>query len=97
MSFLGLDVIAIKALARQLEASSSEVDVLSRELTAALGNVDWFGPDQRKFVSEWNSTHRASLQRVRELLATASNIALQNAKDQERKSTSGGGGGGGGW
>jgi hypothetical protein len=95
MSFLGLDVIAIKALARQLEASSSEVDVLSRELTAALGNVDWFGPDQQKFVSEWNSTHRATLQRVRELLATASNIALQNAKDQERKST--GGGGGGGW
>ena len=92
MSFLGLDVIAIKALARQLDAGSAEVDALSRELTTALANVEWFGADQRRFVSEWNSTHRASLQRVRELLSTASTIALQNAKDQEHKSTSGGDG-----
>lgn len=88
MGFLGLDVLAVKALSRQLSDQARELEAMSKELTALLAQTEWTGADQRKFVDDWTSTHRMNLLRGRELLQNASEIALESARQQERTSRS---------
>ena len=87
MAFLGLDVIAIKLLSRQLDTQSKEIESMAKELSSALEGTAWIGPDQQKFLEEWNSTHRPNLIRGHVLLATTSRLANENAVAQERKSS----------
>jgi uncharacterized protein YukE len=86
MGFLGLDVAAIRHLARQLDTQSNEVALAANELTQAIDATSWFGSDQASFVQQWESVHRPALTRASELLGTASSIAQQSAVDQERTS-----------
>lgn len=89
MGFAGLDVMAINLLSRQLDAQSSEVDSMARELSGALANTEWIGADQRRFLEEWESTHRPNLMRGRETLGSLARLARDNAAEQERKSRGG--------
>jgi uncharacterized protein YukE len=86
MSFVGLDVIAIRALSRQFEAYAQDIDALSRELTAALDTLEWFGEDQIQFAEEWNLVHRISLVRAAKTLNEASRLAHESAAVQAHAS-----------
>lgn len=86
MGFLGLDIVTIRHLARQLETQAGEVASASTELGQALDATSWFGADQSEFLRAWESEHRPALFRAAELLRTASVIAAQGATDQERAS-----------
>ena len=77
MGFLGLDIAAIRHLARQLDTQSNEVASAATELEHAVTGTAWFGADQASFLREWESVHRPALTRAADLLRTASVIAQQ--------------------
>lgn len=88
MGFIGLDILAIRHLARQLDTQAREVDLASRELTNLIANTDWFGIDSRRFTEAWHSTRIPELKRVSELLREASALASRGATKQEDASRS---------
>ncbi len=86
MGFFGLDVLAIRSLARQLDNQSAEVRSAVTELSAVINSTQWFGADQAAFVRDWEAQHRTALLRASALLQQASEIAQRGATDQERVS-----------
>ena len=86
MGFAGLDVEAIRHLARQLEIQSREVDTATRELTNLIASTDWFGADSRRFLDQWNSTRVPQLKRVSGLLQEASQLAARGSAKQDQAS-----------
>lgn len=87
MGFLGLDILAIRYLSRQLETQASEVDSAARELAALIAGTDWFGADQAAFMNDWNSVHAPDLRTASALLREASASAIEGAQAQERASS----------
>jgi len=86
MGFMGMDVVAIRHLARQLEIQAGEADSATRELTNALGSTEWKGADQARFVEAWTSQHSPAMRRAAQLLQEAAEIARASATSQERTS-----------
>jgi len=89
MSFTGMDVAAVRALASQMTNSASEIQQLANQLTSQLQMASWVGPDRERFVSDWQSTHVVQLNQVVNALHEAAQRANQNAQEQETASTSG--------
>lgn len=87
MSFTGMDVAAVRALASQMTNSASEIQNLANQLTSQLQGASWVGPDRERFVSDWQSTHVAQLNQVVNALHEAAQLANQNAQQQETAST----------
>ena len=86
MSFTGMDVSAVRALASQMQHSASEIQSLCNQLTSQLQNASWVGPDREHFVGDWQSTHVAQLTQVANALNEAAQRANQNAQEQENAS-----------
>lgn len=86
MGFLGLDVVAIRHLARQLETQSREVDAATREMTNLIANTDWFGLDSRRFSEAWQANRVPELRQASKLLAEAAQLATRGASKQENVS-----------
>lgn len=86
MGFLGLDLVAIRHLSRQLDTQAGEVELAVRELTSLISNTEWYGADQAAFMNDWTSVHAPSLRRASALLREASAAANQGAQAQERAS-----------
>lgn len=86
MGFMGMDVLAIRNLARQLDVQAGEAENATRELTGALGSTEWMGSDQARFVEAWNSQHAPAMRRAAQLLKEAAEIARTSATAQERTS-----------
>jgi hypothetical protein len=89
MGFLGLDVLAIRHLARQLDQQSKEVDGAIRELTELIKSTEWYGVDSRRFLEQWEANRVPELRRAAEQLAEASRLASHGASEQERVSRGG--------
>lgn len=88
MGFLGLDILAIRHLARQLEAQSREVEVAAREMSSLIADTDWFGLDSRRFSEAWNAHRAPELRYASRLLADAAQLAHRGATNQENVSRS---------
>ncbi|MEO8527524.1 MAG: hypothetical protein ABI435_00430 [Pseudolysinimonas sp.] len=86
MGFFGLDILAIRHLARQLDTQSKEVDVATRELTALIKSTEWYGADSRRFLEQWEATRVPELRRAAALLHEASQLATRGASNQEQVS-----------
>ena len=91
MGFTGLDVVAIRHLARQLDIQSAEVERATRELTSLIQSTDWFGADSRRFLDQWQSSRVPELAVASRLLKDASHLAKRGADKQEEVSRGGGG------
>ncbi|MBU1250725.1 MAG: hypothetical protein KJ659_11240 [Actinobacteria bacterium] len=83
MPFIGLDVLAIRHLARQLDIQSAEVDQAANELTRLIESTDWFGADSRRFLEQWHATQVPQLKKSSALLKQASQLATRGATKQE--------------
>jgi hypothetical protein len=88
MGFMGMDVVAIRHLARQLEIQSNEAESATKELTSALAATEWKGADQTRFVDAWNVQHAPAMRRAAQLLREAADIARASAAAQEQTSRS---------
>jgi uncharacterized protein YukE len=86
MGFFGMDVLAIRQLAKQLDVQANEADQATRELTSALGHTEWTGADQKRFAEEWASQHAPAMRRAAQLLQEAAELARSSATAQERTS-----------
>ena len=87
MGFLGMDVVAIRHLARQLDTQASEAELAVRELTSVLAQTSWVGADRTRFTESWESQHAPAMRRTAQLLREAAELARNNANAQERKSS----------
>lgn len=88
MGFLGMDLIAIQHLSRQLDTQSEEVRAASNQLASIIESTAWIGADRDRFVREWQSDYGPALRRSAELLREASVHAAQGAAGQDKASRS---------
>ena len=88
MGFAGLDVLAIRHLARQLDTQAGEVDSSVREVDQLIRATEWYGADSRRFLEQWETAHAAELRRAAGLLREASQLASRGASNQEQASRS---------
>jgi uncharacterized protein YukE len=86
MSFTGMDIPAVRALATQMTHSAGEIQQLANQLTSQLQGTSWVGPDRERFVGDWQSTHVVQLNQVVNALHDAATRANQNAQEQESAS-----------
>ena len=89
MSFTGMDVSAVRALASQMTSSASEIQQIANQLTNQLQTASWVGPDREHFVGDWQSTHVTQLTQVVNALHDAAQRANANAQEQENASNNG--------
>jgi hypothetical protein len=86
VGFIGMDLVAIELLARQLDGNSDRVESFQRELTAALSATAWSGPDQAAFVEQWGVEFAPALRRSGDLLREAAKVARCRVEAQRRVS-----------
>lgn len=86
--FTGMDIGGVRTLAQQLTTKANEIQQIMQSLTSSLQNTQWVGPDQTRFLGDWQSTHVTALNNVVNGLNDASQKATQNATEQENASNS---------
>ena len=79
MSFTGMDVSAVRALASQMTNSAGEIQNLMHQMTSQLQSASWVGPDRERFVGEWQGTYVPALNNVVNALHKAAQVANQRA------------------
>lgn len=87
MTFVGMNIDEVRHLATQLTQAASEIEQLVSQLSSALNNTNWVGPDQQRFMSEWQSQHVPNLKSVATGLDQAAQLATANANQQEQASS----------
>ena len=92
----GADVAQLRTLAQQFGKTSESLLQQSTTLTSAINsNTAWKGADGARFSSEWNSSHRALIQKTAFALKAESKRLLTHAEQQEKASNAAAGAGGG--
>ena len=92
----GADVAQLRTLAQQFGKTSETLLQQSTTLTSAINsNTAWKGADGARFSSEWNSGHRALIQKTAFALKAESKRLLTHAEQQEKASNAATGAGGG--
>ena len=82
----GMDIAEVRNLATQLHNAANEIQQLMSRLTPLVHNAAWRGPDQVRFVGDWDGHHSSALRQVAEALNQASQAANANATQQEQAS-----------
>ncbi|HSL38171.1 MAG TPA: hypothetical protein VK883_15240 [Arthrobacter sp.] len=91
----GADVAQLRTLAQQFGKTSETLLQQSTALTSAINNnTAWKGADGARFTSEWNSSHRALVQKTAFALKAESTRLTTHADQQEKASTNASGAGG---
>ena len=84
--FTGMDINQVRQLSQQMNTKADEIRNIMQQLTSALQNTQWVGPDQSRFLGEWQGQHCAALNNVIQGLQVASQTANKNAQEQEAAS-----------
>lgn len=79
----GQDIGQVRKLAGQLKAKAAEIQGIMTLLTKELGEVNWQGPDAKKFREDWNGQCTSQLKAVVNTLNDASARANRNAQQQQ--------------
>ncbi|MEI2640364.1 MAG: hypothetical protein V9F03_15430 [Microthrixaceae bacterium] len=87
MAQLGLDPEQMLVLQKSLQREAGTIRSLAKQLDGQLKSAWWKGKDSERFRSEWDSGHRAQLEKVSAALeaaakTVAANIAQQNQASQ---------------
>ncbi|MBT2537021.1 hypothetical protein J7I79_12875 [Arthrobacter sp. ISL-69] len=89
----GADVAQLRTLAQQFGKTSDSLLQQSTQLSNQINNNPaWKGQDAVTFRADWNSSHRALIQRTALALKQESKKLLTQAEQQEQASTGGGDG-----
>ena len=92
----GADVAQLRTLAQEFGKTSEALLQQSTTLTSAINsNTAWKGADGARFTSEWNSSHRALIQKTAFVLKAESKRLMTHAEQQEKASNAATGAGGG--
>jgi hypothetical protein len=82
-----MDVEETRAMARQVEDAAGDVEQVAQELTAALEQVDWTGPDADRFRAMWHAELLPSLGQARDAIRDLDSRARADAAAQEATSS----------
>jgi hypothetical protein len=92
----GADVAQLRTLAQEFGKTSEALLQQSTTLTSAINSTTaWKGADGARFTSEWNSSHRALIQKTAFVLKAESKRLMTHAEQQEQASNAAAGTGGG--
>ncbi len=84
--YSGMEIAAIRGLARTLDARAGEIDALIARASSEVNSLVWSGADRDRFVNNWESHHAARLRKVAQGLRDAAGQARRKAAEQERVS-----------
>ncbi len=88
MAMIGMDVEAVRGLARTFEQKATAIDEIITTINSQLSSVEWKGNDAEQFRNDWNTTLTTQLRNVAQALRDAQQKANKNAQDQETTSAS---------
>ena len=88
MAMIGMDVEAVRGLARSFEQKATAIDEIITTINSQLSSVEWKGNDAEQFRNDWNTTLTTQLRNVAQALRDAQQKANKNAQDQETTSAS---------
>lgn len=84
--YSGMEVQAIRALARTMESRAAEIEELVARAGTEVHGLTWRGNDRDRFVGEWDGVHATQLSRTAQGLRDAAGHAWRKAAEQERVS-----------
>ncbi len=76
---IGADVEQLHQLGDQLQMKPADIEALIIDVTSALANTAWQGPARDRFESEWHSSFRPALGRLKEAFDAAGNECKSRA------------------
>lgn len=82
----GMEIQAIRSLARTMDDRANEIERLLGTATNQIHDIHWRGADRERFVREWEHTHGRKLRAVAAGLRNAAAEARRKATEQERVS-----------
>jgi uncharacterized protein YukE len=82
LGFDGADVDGLEAMARKLDDSAAELDLLEAQIDRLLGATVWQGQRGDRFRSEWQLSHRRRMTGARALLSSMATALKAQAGDQ---------------
>ena len=85
-NFTGMDIAGVRQMSTQMDTAAGEIEGIMGRLTSVLDGTQWVGNDATNFRAEWTGAHSASLRQISERLRQVSQIARQNADQQEATS-----------
>lgn len=88
-SLLGMDPGQVRRLARSLESTAGELELLELQVAGKMSVVPWRGSDADSFRTDWVSRHRPVLLNIAQELRQAALVAAGNADAQECTSDAG--------
>ena len=83
----GMDIAAVRMLAKQLRTRADEIRAITQQLTGQLQSTPWVGPDREQFYGDWTGRYTAALQNVVAGLENAATRAIVNSNEQEAASS----------
>lgn len=88
MAQLGMDVDAVEAAGRQLQAKAQSIDAVVANLDKTVASLSgvWDGKDAHAFINEWWPDHRKALAAASTSVAGLGQSALNNASEQRKAS-----------
>ncbi len=91
MSLLGSDVDELRALAGAMRRAQRDLDRIDARWSRHNRSVPWWGPDARRFESEWQGRHRPQIASVTSSLARLADRLDGHSAEQVEASSSGAG------
>ncbi|WP_028474336.1 hypothetical protein [Nocardioides alkalitolerans] len=86
MAFHGMDSEQVAALSQQMATISARVREIETRLTSRIDQVQWAGADRERFLGDWQGAYAGRLRHAAEALDQASQIAGENARQQDSAS-----------
>jgi WXG100 family type VII secretion target len=83
-SFKGMNPEVVKTQANHLENLAGEIQKLIHKLETETQRLQeaWRGPDSKRFQSQWEGEHKASLKHAKKLIEEMAQTAKAEAKQQ---------------
>lgn len=82
-NFSGLDLEAVRSMARQFDASAEQMELIRAALAGLVTQAAWVGMDSSEFSARWEAELGPALAAAAEALRDAGSTARANADQQE--------------
>lgn len=86
MAHLGLDPEELTALANTMKKEAANIESASGRVDGQLRKAWWEGPDKKKFMGEWEGTHKKALKQAVKLLQDAATRINKEVREQRQAS-----------
>ena len=86
MARLGLDPDQMTALANAMTKEAGNIESAASRMDGKLRSTWWEGPDHKRFVGDWDGTHRKALKEATKLLTDAAKRIKSEVSQQQQAS-----------